>query len=121
MNPADQFEAFVAVIDQGKSVAEVAARFSVSEQLITQRLKLGRLSPAIMKAFREDVIDLAEHKPSRSATITPSRNACLQSLATTALPGASARLDFRTKCRQPTSACAASALTLKSLPRHLPP
>ena len=59
MHPADQFEAFVAVIDQGKSVAEVAARFSVSEQLITQRLKLGRLSPAIMKAFREDVIDLA--------------------------------------------------------------
>ena len=60
MHPADQFEAFVAVIDQGKTIADVAARFNVTEPLVTQRLKLGRLSPAILKAYREDVIDLAQ-------------------------------------------------------------
>jgi ParB-like chromosome segregation protein Spo0J len=49
-----------AVIDQGKTVADVAARFNVTEQLVRQRLKLGRLSPTILKAYREDVIDLAQ-------------------------------------------------------------
>ena len=60
MHPADQFEAFVAVIDQGKSVADVAARFSVNESLVTQRLKLGRLAPSILQAYREEVIGLDE-------------------------------------------------------------
>lgn len=34
MHPADQFEAFCAVIDQGKSVAQVAAGFNVSGELV---------------------------------------------------------------------------------------
>lgn len=38
----------------------MAARFNVSEQLVAQRLKLGRLSPAILKAYREDAINLEE-------------------------------------------------------------
>jgi len=29
MHPADQFEAFVTIIDQGKSIIDVAARFNV--------------------------------------------------------------------------------------------
>ena len=61
VHPADQFEAFVGVIpDQGKSVADVAARFSVNESLVTQRLKLGRLAPSILQAYREEVIGLYE-------------------------------------------------------------
>jgi ParB family chromosome partitioning protein len=60
MHPADQFEAFRIVIDQGKSVADVAARFNVTEQLVSQRLKLGRLAPSILQAYREEAIDLEE-------------------------------------------------------------
>lgn len=60
MHPADQFEAFRTIIDAGASVADVAARFGVSEQLVAKRLKLGRLSPVILEAYREDKIGLEE-------------------------------------------------------------
>ena len=36
MHPADQFEAFAALIDQGKTAAEVAQRFGVEESLVRQ-------------------------------------------------------------------------------------
>lgn len=60
MHPADQYEAFRDIIDGGASVADVAARFSVSERVVTQRLKLGRLSPVIMAAYREDRLSLED-------------------------------------------------------------
>ena len=60
MHPADQFEAFRAVIDQGKTIADVAARFNVSEDLVERRLKLGRLSPVILQAYRDEKLDLEE-------------------------------------------------------------
>jgi len=60
MHPADQFEAFRTVIDAGASVTDVAARFGVNEQLVAKRLKLGRLSPVILEAYRQDEIDLEE-------------------------------------------------------------
>lgn len=60
MHPADQFEAFRTVIDAGASVADVAARFGVAEQLVAKRLKLGRLSPVILEAYRQDEIGLEE-------------------------------------------------------------
>ena len=58
MHPADQSEAFRTVIDAGASVADVAARFGVAEQLVAKRLKLGRLSPVILEAYRQDEIGL---------------------------------------------------------------
>lgn len=60
MHPADQFEAFRTVIDNGATVADVAARFGVSEDLVERRLKLGRLSPAILKAYRAEEIGLEQ-------------------------------------------------------------
>ena len=60
MHPADQFEAFRTVIDNGATVADVAARFGVSEDIVEKRLKLGRLSPAILKAYRGEDIDLEQ-------------------------------------------------------------
>jgi ParB family chromosome partitioning protein len=60
MHPADQFEAFRAVIDQGKTIADVAARFNVSECLVERRLKLGRLSPVILQAYRDETLDLED-------------------------------------------------------------
>ncbi|MGH6922862.1 MAG: ParB/RepB/Spo0J family partition protein [Propylenella sp.] len=58
MHPADQFEAFRDLIDGGATVADVAARFGVSETLVLKRLKLGRVSPVIMDAYRTGDIGL---------------------------------------------------------------
>lgn len=60
MHPADQFEAFRDLIDKGSPVADVAARFGVTETIVRQRLKLGRVSPAILAAYRAEDITL-EH------------------------------------------------------------
>lgn len=60
MHPADQFEAFRDLVDRGTGLASVAARFGVSEGLVAKRLKLGRLSPVILEAYRNGDIDLEE-------------------------------------------------------------
>ncbi|WP_051388505.1 ParB/RepB/Spo0J family partition protein [Hyphomicrobium nitrativorans] len=60
MHPADQFEAFRQLIDGGSSVADIAARFGVSDTVVARRMKLGRLSPVILDAYRSGVIDLEE-------------------------------------------------------------
>ena len=60
MHPADQFEAFRAVIDNGATVADVAARFGVPEETVEKRLKLGRLSPVILAAYRAGDLGLEQ-------------------------------------------------------------
>jgi ParB family chromosome partitioning protein len=60
MHPADEFEAFRDLIDKGIPVADVAARFGVSETVVTQRLKLARVSPAVLKAYREERLTLQQ-------------------------------------------------------------
>lgn len=58
MHPADQFEAFRDLVDRGTDIGAVAARFGVSEAVVTKRLKLGRLSPVVLDAYRNGDIDL---------------------------------------------------------------
>lgn len=58
MHPADQFEAYRTLIDDGATVADIAARFGLSELAVSQRLKLGRLSPTILEAYRQGEIGL---------------------------------------------------------------
>lgn len=60
MHPADQFEAFRNVIDQGKSITDVAAAFGVTEEVVRRRMKLAQVSPAILQAYRDDKLTL-EH------------------------------------------------------------
>lgn len=60
MHPADQFEAFRALIDDGSSPAEVAARFGVSETGVKQRLRLARVSAIVFKAYREGDLNLEQ-------------------------------------------------------------
>ncbi len=86
MHPADQFEAFCAVIDQGKSIADVAARFSVSEDLVQRRLKLGRLSPAILQAYRDEMIDLEQAQAFAISDNHAEQEAVLEALGTHAMP-----------------------------------
>lgn len=60
MHPADEFEAFRALSDKGIPAADVAARFGVSEGVVTKRLKLARVSPAILTAYRDGKLDLEQ-------------------------------------------------------------
>lgn len=60
MHPADQFEAFRELIDKGASVPDIAARFGVSETLVEKRLKLGRVAPPILDAYRAGDIGLEQ-------------------------------------------------------------
>jgi ParB family chromosome partitioning protein len=58
MHPADQFEAFAALIDKGDTAAEVARRFGVEEGLVLKRMKLARVAPQLLKEYRDDGMTL---------------------------------------------------------------
>ncbi len=60
MHPADQFEAFRDLIDWGSSPADVAARFGVNEATVKKRLRLARVSPVILAAYREGSLGLEQ-------------------------------------------------------------
>ena len=53
MHPADEFEAFLALAVKGLPSADIAARFGVSESVVEKRLKLARVSPLLLQAYRE--------------------------------------------------------------------
>ena len=58
MHPADQFDAFRTLVDEGMGVEEVAARFGVSATTVRQRLKLANVAPRLFELYRTDEIAL---------------------------------------------------------------
>ncbi len=58
MHPADEFEAFAALIDKGESAAQVAERFGVNEAHVLKRMKLARVAPQLLKEYRDGGITL---------------------------------------------------------------
>jgi len=58
MHPADEFDAFKALIDGGTPVADVAARFGVTESVVQKRLRLARVNPVLIAAYREGEMTL---------------------------------------------------------------
>ena len=60
MHPADQFEAFRKLIDAGRSVEDVAARFGVSPLIVQRRLKLANVCTEFVALYRAGEITL-EH------------------------------------------------------------
>lgn len=58
MHPADQFEAFKALADQGKGPEEIAGRFGCSPHTVKQRLKLASVAPSLIEAYRAEELDL---------------------------------------------------------------
>ena len=58
MHPADEFVAMAALIDAGAPIEAVAARFGVPEQRVKQRLRLGKLAPELLDAYRDGAISL---------------------------------------------------------------
>lgn len=58
LHPADEFDAFKAMIDEGKGIEDVAARFGVSPLTVQRRLKLAALSPKLLALYRQEGINL---------------------------------------------------------------
>src|SRR6266404_7405335 len=58
MYPADEFVAMAALIDAGAAIDAVATRFGVSERHVRQRLRLGKLAPELLDAYRNGDISL---------------------------------------------------------------
>ena len=59
LDPDDmsQYETFVRLTKEGRSVAEIAATFGITERMVNQRLALGNLLPKIRDAYRNEEID----------------------------------------------------------------
>ena len=58
MHPADQFDAFRSLVDEGMGVEEIAARFGVTATTVRQRLKLANVTPRLFELYRADEINL---------------------------------------------------------------
>ena len=58
LSPADEFVAMAALIDRGETVEAVATRFGVSKRHVRQRLRLGKLAPELLDAYRNGDISL---------------------------------------------------------------
>ena len=58
LSPADEFVAMAALIDRGETVEAIATRFGVSERHVRQRLRLGKLAPELLDAYRNGDISL---------------------------------------------------------------
>ncbi|PWC85676.1 hypothetical protein TSO5_26160 [Azospirillum sp. TSO5] len=57
MTPVDEYRAFAALLEQGKTAENIAIRFGLPVRAVQQRLKLGRLSPRLLDLFRDGKID----------------------------------------------------------------
>ncbi|MAY25952.1 MULTISPECIES: ParB/RepB/Spo0J family partition protein [Burkholderiales] len=58
MHPADQFEAFAALVAEGRPIEDIAADFSVTPLVVQRRLKLANVSPRLMADYRADAVSL---------------------------------------------------------------
>jgi ParB family chromosome partitioning protein len=58
MHPADEYVAMAALIDAGATIEIAARRFGTSERHVRQRLRLGKLAPELLDAFRAGDIAL---------------------------------------------------------------
>ncbi len=58
MHPADQFEAFAALVTDGRPVEDIAADFGVTPLVVQRRLKLANVSPRLLEDYRADAVTL---------------------------------------------------------------
>ncbi|HCB42332.1 MAG TPA: chromosome partitioning protein ParB [Pseudomonas sp.] len=60
MHPADQFEAFAALVKEGRPIEDIAADFSVTPLVVQRRLKLANVSPRLMTDYRAGAVTLEQ-------------------------------------------------------------
>ena len=58
MHPADQFEAFAALVAEGRPIEDIAADLAVTPLVVRRRLKLANVSPRLMADYRADAVTL---------------------------------------------------------------
>src|SRR6185437_2938379 len=60
MHPADQFEAFARLHQDGRGlgIEDIAALFGVSAHTVRQRLRLSAVSPRLLQAYRDEALTL---------------------------------------------------------------
>jgi len=58
LHPLDQFRAFQAMREKGRSEEEIAAAFFVSPNVVKQRLKLAAVAPSLLEAYAEEEMTL---------------------------------------------------------------
>ena len=73
MHPAAQFIAFKRLCDNGKSIADIAASFGVTEAVVSRRLALARVSPLLLAKYRAGDSTWNCCRRSPSAKTTPRR------------------------------------------------
>lgn len=56
MHPSDQIDAFMALVDEGKSAEYIATIFGITALTVERRLKLANTSPKLRELLREDRI-----------------------------------------------------------------
>ncbi len=60
LHPADQFEAFAALVHDGLPIDEIASRFAVTPTFVEQRLKLASVSPRLVAEYRAGAMSLEQ-------------------------------------------------------------
>jgi ParB family transcriptional regulator, chromosome partitioning protein len=58
MHPADQCEAFLALLEAGRSVEQIAQRFGVALRTVQRRLRLANVAPELVALFRAGDVSL---------------------------------------------------------------
>lgn len=60
MHPADEFDAFKALVDGGTPVEDIAAQFGVTPLVVRRRLTLARVSPKLIALYRDGDMTLEQ-------------------------------------------------------------
>ena len=58
MHPAEQFEAFAALVAEGRPIEDIAADFGVTPLVVQRRLRLANVSPRLLVDYRADGVTL---------------------------------------------------------------
>ena len=58
MHPSEQFEAFAALVAEGRPIEDIAADFGVTPLVVLRRLKLANVSPRLLADYRADAVTL---------------------------------------------------------------
>jgi ParB family transcriptional regulator, chromosome partitioning protein len=58
MHPGEQFEAFAALVAEGRPIEDIAADFGVTPLVVQRRLKLANVSPRLLADYRTDAVTL---------------------------------------------------------------
>ena len=60
MSPIDEYQAFSALIKQGKTAEDIAVIYNITPDTVSRRMKLAHVAPSLLALFYEDEIEIAQ-------------------------------------------------------------